>query len=386
MKWLLIVVMLGLVLTGCERKPDTFQKMVQQLDKTEKDIRERQDKMRQKVREFNATHPEGSRIDTTSIESMVLDPAQVETLNRMLSEEKDVSYRGLLTEVVDTQKQINQLQEQVRQLQAQLPAPYTIKAGDSHYDVSLRFLKENQNLTDKEARELVDKTALVEELAPGMQIWMLYKDEVFGSYVTQGTALISPGKAQRRAKQRVAKKIETLTGERDIARVRVDSLREVQDMLDERILFLRNEEGRLQSEIAALSKEREEALTRVNISEKQRQMLETQLNSVFYEVDTLDRFKKNRTIDDPLFGSPHVKSLRNVRFSKSQDLRENSVLTFEARAFPGLKKIKDVDVFPTTLNMGEDFIVSYEGDGARAFVKIVKPEAFAGQKVLFALE
>lgn len=385
MKPLLITLLLGILLAGCESKPDTFQGMVQQLDKTEKDIRERQEKMHQSIREYNAAHPGGSRIDTTSVENMGLDQAQVETLNRMLTEEKDVSYRGLLTEVVTTQKQIEQLQDQVRQLQTQLPAPYVVQRGDSHHEVSLRFLMENHGLSEQEAREVVDKTALVDDLAPGMKIWMLYKDDELGTYVTQGTASISPGRAQRRSRQRVAKKIETLTGERNVARSQVDSLRDIQEALAERILFLRSEESRLQSDIAALGKEKEEALAKGAVSEKQRLMLESQLNSVFYEVDTLERFKKNGIITDPLFGSPRVRSLRNLRFARSHDLRESMTLTFEARAFPGLAKIKQVDVFPSTLRPGEDFTVSYEADGARASVKIIKSDTFAGQKVMFAL-
>ena len=106
MRYLCIVMVIGLIFTGCQTKPNNFQEMVEQLDKTERDIREKQDKIRQTVREYNAAHPGESRIDTTSIERMVLDPSQSETLNRMLKDEKDVSYRGLLTEVVDSQRYV----------------------------------------------------------------------------------------------------------------------------------------------------------------------------------------------------------------------------------------------------------------------------------------
>lgn len=385
MRYLIIILTLGLFIAGCERKLNEFQDLVKQLDEAEKDIRTRQEEMRRMVREYNAAHPEGSRIDTTSIEMLALDPEQAETLNRMLNSEKDVSYRGLLEEIVATRRQIGTLQKRIRALQEQLPAPYTVQPGDTHYSVSMRFLMENHGLTADEAHNVVEKTALVEELHPGFQIWMLYQDGLFGTYVTQGTAPESPGRAQRRARERIARTIQTLTGERDMARTKADSLQELQDNLAERILFLQNEESRLLSEIAALQDARDEALARIEISEQQRRELETRLNSVFYEVETKKRWEEMNVIDDPLFGGPRVKSLTNVAFSKAHDLRESDTLVFEAGAFPPLKQIKRIDLFPRSFKYGEEYIVTLEADGARASVTFLKPEAFAGQKIIFAV-
>lgn len=382
-KYLCIAVIAGFVLAGCGRKLDTFQQMVQELDEAEKDIRSRQDEIRTMIQEYNAAHPDAQKIDASSIETMVMKPEEVETLNQMLANEQDVSYKGLVTEIVESHNQIRALQDRVRQVQQELPAPYTVQVGDTHSGVSINYLMENHGLSRQEAGNVVEKTALVEELYVGFQIWMLYKDGMFGTYVTQGTAPVSPGRAQQQAKQRIARKIDVITGERDYARVQADSLQELHDTLQERIVFLRNEENRLQMDIASLQASRDEAMVRVEMSEQQRKALETQLNSIYYEVDTLDGWKRKKVIADPLFGSPRVRSLATVQFSQSQDLRENNMVMFDSRSFPELRQIKRIDVFPRSFKEGEEYVVSVEGD--RAYFKILKPDAFAGQKVIFAL-
>ena len=384
-KHICLAVIISLVLTGCERKLDTFQQLVQELDETEKEIRVRQDEIREMVHNYNASHPDGDQVDAFNIERMLLDPDEVDLLNRMLENEQDVSYRGLLSEIVDDHTQIIALQERLRRLQDQLPAPYTVQVGDTHRDVSLRYLMENHKMPIREAREVIDKTALVEEMYTGYQIWMLYQNGVFGSYVTQGTASVSPGRAQRQAKQRVARKIEALTDERDVARIQADSLQELHDTLRERLIFLRNEESRLQTEIAVLKQAHDTATARVEMSEQQRQMLEARLNSIFYEVDTMDRWKEKKVIADPLFGSPRVKSLAGVQFSQSHDLRENKILTFDLRDFPELKRFKQVDLFPRSFKAGQEYVASFDDDGDYVYVKILKPDVFAGQKIIFAL-
>lgn len=379
-----LVSLAALVLTGCERKLDTFQQLVKQLDEAEQEIRTRREEVQQKIEDYNAGHPE-RKIDPSSLEQMALDPRQAEALNQLLSNEQDVSYRGLLSEIVAVNGQVSALQEHILDLQDQLPAPYTVQVGDTHQDVSVRYLVENHGLAPREARGIADDAALVEELYVGFQIWMLYRDGVFGTYVTRGTAKVSPGRAQRQARQRVARTIETLTDERNFARSEADSIQELHDNLQERILFLRAEESRLQTEIASLAHSRDKAVAMVEFSEQQRAKLEERVNSVFYAVDTMKNWKDKKVIADPFFASPRVRSLERVLFENTQDLRANKIVTFDLRDYPQLKKFKRVDLFPRSFKAGQEYIVSYNEDRDQAFVKLLKPDVFSGQKLIFAL-
>ncbi|MEE2710531.1 MAG: hypothetical protein VYA69_13150 [Gemmatimonadota bacterium] len=379
-----LISLAALVLTGCERKLDTFQQLVKQLDEAEQEIRTRREEVQQKIQDYNAAHPE-RKIDPSSLEQMALDPRQAEALNQLLSDEQDVSYRGLLSEIVAVNGQVSALQEHVLDLQDQLPAPYTVQVGDTHQDVSVRYLVENHGLAPREARGIADDAALVEELYVGFQIWMLYRDGVFGTYVTRGDAKVSPGRAQRQARQRVTRTIETLTDERNFARSEADSIQELHDNLQERILFLRAEESRLQTEIASLAHSRDKAVAMVEFSEQQRAKLEERVNSVFYAVDTMKNWKDKKVISDPFFASPRVRSLERVLFENTQDLRANKIVTFDLRDYPQLKKFKRVDLFPRSFKAGQEYVVSYNEDRDQAFVKLLKPDVFSGQKLIFAL-
>ena len=81
-----LVSLAALVLTGCERKLDTFQQLVKQLDEAEQEIRTRREEVQQKIEDYNAGHPE-RKIDPSSLEQMALDPRQAEALNQLLSNE-----------------------------------------------------------------------------------------------------------------------------------------------------------------------------------------------------------------------------------------------------------------------------------------------------------
>jgi hypothetical protein len=377
-------VLIALLILGCQSKLDSFQQLVKELDEVEQEIRLRRDAVSEKIQDFNESNPDRT-IDPSSLERLALDPGEAETLSQMLGAERDVSYRGLLSEIVTVNGRVRGLRERIIELQDQLPAPYLVERGDTHQAVSERYLIENHGLTPREAGEIIQDAALVEELHVGFQVWLLYRDGIFGTYVTQGRASASPGRAQRQARQRVVRTIETLTGERDMARTEADSLQELHDNLQERILFLRAEEDRLQTAISTLDQVVTEAAARVVRGEKQREILEAKLNSVYYAVDSMDGWKERKVIVDPFFGSPRVRSLDRVKFEHAQDLRQDRIVTFDLRDYPSLKQFKKVDVFPRSFKADEQYVVSFSEDGDRAFVKLLSPAVFSGQKLIFAL-
>ncbi len=384
-----IFVLLSMTLImGCATEIENFEELVERLNETEQEIRARQDEIQTTIATYIETHPE-DQVDAESLTNMALNPDHEAVLNEMLASEADVSYRGLVQEIVDTRGEVAELQQDMQALRDDLPAPYTVQRGDSHLQVALEYLMENHGLMAAEARDAVEQTALVENLNVGNQVWLLYKDGILGSYVTQGTADTSPGRAQRIARARINRKIATLTDERDEAQARsafiADSLNQVKDMLEERIVFLRSEEERLNGQIAMLSEARDEALAQRDMEEQAKLEAEMKLNSIFFAANTMDHWKDSMVIKDPFFGGPRVESLTGVDFSQSQDLREGTVLTIERSAFPSLDRIKKVDVFPRSFRDGQDYVVAFHPSGERVSIELLTPENFAGQNVLFAL-
>ena len=387
MRGIFVLLSMALIM-GCATEIETFEELVERLDATEQEIRARQDEIQTTISQYNETHPE-NQVDAESLTNMALNPDHEAVLNEMLATEADVSYRGLVQEIIDTRGEVAELQQEMQDLRDDLPAPYTVQRGDSHLQVALEYLMENHGLSAAEARDAVEQTALVESLNVGNQVWLLYMDGMLGTYVTQGTADMSPGRAQRIARARINRRITTLSDERDAAQARAafiaDSLNQVKDMLEERIVFLRSEEERLNGQIAMLSEARDEALAQRDMEEQAKLEAEMKLNSIFYAVNTMDHWKDSRVIKDPFFGGPRVESLSGVGFSQSQDLREGTVLTIELSAFPSLKSIKKVDVFPRTFRDGQDYVVAFHPSGERVSIELLAPDNFTGQNVLFAL-
>ena len=387
MRGILALLSMTLIM-GCATEIETFEELVERLDATEQEIRAKQEEIQATIKQYNETHPE-SQVDAESLTSMALNPDHEAVLNEMLASEADVSYRGLVQEIVDTRGKVAELQQEMQALRDDLPAPYTVQRGESHLQVALQYLMENHSLSAAEARDAVEQTALVESLNVGNQVWLLYKDGILGTYVTQGTADMSPGRAQRIARARINRKISTLTDERDSAQARAvfvaDSLNQVKDMLEERIVFLRSEEERLNGQIDMLTEARDEALTQRDIEEQAKLEAESKLSSIFFAVNTMDHWKDTRVIKDPFFGGPRVESLAGVAFSNSQDLREGTVLTIERTGFPSLKRIKKVDVFPRTFRDGQDYVVAFHPSGDKVSIELLVPDNFSGQNVLFAL-
>ena len=387
MRGILVLLSMTLVM-GCATEIETFEELVERLNTTEQEIRARQDEIQTTIARYIETNPE-RRVDAESLTIMALNPDHEAVLNEMLASEADVSYRGLVQEILDTRSEVSELQQEMQALRDDLPAPYTVQRGDSHLQVSLEYLMENHGLSAAEARDAVEQTALVENLNVGNQIWLLYKDGILGTYVTQGTSDLSPGRAQRIARARINRRIATLTDERDEAQARAafvaDSLGQVKDMLEERIVFLRSEEERLNGQIAMLAEARDEALAQRDMEEQAKLEAEMKLNSIFYAVNTMDHWKDSMVIKDPFFGGPRVESLSGVDFSQSQDLREGTVLTIERSAFPSLDRIKKVDVFPRSFRDGQDYVVAFHPSGERVTIELITPANFAGQNVLFAL-
>lgn len=72
-----------------------------------------------------------------------------------------------------------------------------------------------KKLEKKRAMELVERTALFDELVPGFKVWNFYTGDEYGTSVTQGTARISPNTLIRSAKKKLVDARDEAISERD---------------------------------------------------------------------------------------------------------------------------------------------------------------------------
>ena len=162
------------------------------------------------IREFNNSRPESEQFDITSMDTLMGAPERT-LLKAMFAEERDISYNGLLKTIVEKNDAIGELKKNIDELASQLPRPYLVQKGDTHYEIVVNYLMTAHGLNKKDAGAVANKTALIDDILPGNQVWLMYKDGVVGSYVTQGDARISPMKVIRLAKMRMIEKAKTIS-------------------------------------------------------------------------------------------------------------------------------------------------------------------------------
>ena len=356
--------------------------LVDRLDDLHKQIDSRQESIAEAVRNFNTTHP-NDPIKVDDVKALKLKDLQQQILQRMVKSEKDISYQGLLDEIGRQDGEISRLNNDMAAIQARLPEPVETKKGDTHYNLSYKFLTERKGLPPEKAKEILDKMAVVEDIVPGFQVWMMYDEtsNVFGSFVTQGTASISPRRAQLRSQQARRAMFRKEQVARKEAEQKVEALSSEKAELEQGVQQMERTASELQAQVSATQKEKEDAQRRAEESERKRLATERRLNSFVYAVGNLDTFKKNGVVK----GGQVVATGEDL-FAESLDLRSEVTVSLSA-GDAGLGRIGSVKVFPSSLKKGRDYEIAYASDRQRATVEILNKEAFLGaRRVVFGIE
>ena len=347
--------------------------LVERLDGLQNQIDVRQRAIAESVRDFNATHPN----DRIEIESAIqLKDLQQQILQRMVHAERDVSYQGLLDEIGRQGGEISRLNNEIAAIRSRLPEPIEVREGDTHYGLSLKYLNENRGLPQEEAEAILNEFAMVEDLVSGFQVWMIYDktSDLFGSFVTQGSAPISPRRAQTRSKRALFAKIERAE--------------ELAGVLSSQKLGLEKEVDRmelvasdLQAHLNVVQWERDRAQRLAEARERERQAVERRHNSFFYAVGKFDEFKKNGVVK----GGRIVPANEDL-FVNSVDLRSEKMLSFSAED-AGFRRIGSVKIVPSTLKNRKHYKINYSTDRQNATIEIVDKDAFIRERrVLFGLK
>ncbi len=87
---------------------------------------------------------------------------------------------------------VNSLREKIDSIENSLKNPHKVKRGDSHWKISYNYLTKQAGLEKEQARDLLRRTALVDNIIPGFFTFNLYYDDVFLTTLTLGEAKISP--------------------------------------------------------------------------------------------------------------------------------------------------------------------------------------------------
>lgn len=178
-------------------KMKQMEETVQQIQQLESSIQEKQNEVFSVLNDYKKKTGE----DLPEVNIMNLSPEQKKVLEEKIKNEKDVSIKSLLQDILDKNNDIQNLNAKVQELEALLPKPHLVEKGENHYQIAMNFLLNEKGVDKARAMELVERTALFEPIVPGFKVWNFYAEDEYGTFITQGSAPISPNQIQRKVKK-----------------------------------------------------------------------------------------------------------------------------------------------------------------------------------------
>ncbi len=357
--------------SGCERKTPQ-EKEIQDLTKKAAEL----DKLNQQAAtvggaQNQALKQAGAGDVKLSAETMQLSEDQKKVLEERIKAEKNSSYAALLQEVIDKDKEVKELNEKIAKLRAILPRPDIAKSGDSHIDMAVKFLTKKKGISKEEAFKLVSRVSLEEKLAPGFEVYHFYSNGVYGTWVAQGKATISPNELKKAEREKIE-------GERDTATAAAEKLQE-------EVADLMAQKKKVQEDIAALQGEKEkmqkdmEAMSATNEAQK------AKLNSLHYVVGNRKELEKSGVIVVPVFAKDRAgEKWSDSVFNKSLDLRSTDSITFNAAEL-NLGSIGKVSVIPGSIEKDKHYSLTIAADKKSAVIKFLVKDRFKNEKIVFAV-
>jgi len=226
---LVLILLVAMFSCGPKESPTISGQMkeVQKIAKLEKQINEKQEKLNQMIRQYVK---DGGK-DLGLVVDQSLGPEQRAVLEKKLQNEEGIGYKDLISDILKQQKDIEDLKVQIQDLEKKLPTPVLVNRGDRHFDIAMNYLTKEKGLDEATAKKLVYQTNIMDELVPGFKVWNFYDNGVYGTFVTQGDAAVSPyGVIQAAKKKLVTEKNEAISQKEVLQKRRQPFLSRLQNL------------------------------------------------------------------------------------------------------------------------------------------------------------
>jgi hypothetical protein len=348
-------------------KMKQMEETVQQIQKLEAGIQEKQNEVFTVLGEYKKKTGQ----DLPEINIMNLSPEQKKVLEDKIKNEKDVSIKSLLQDILDKNNDIQNLNARLQELEAMLPKPHVVEKGENHYQIAMNFLLNEKGVDKTRAMELVERTALFEPIIPGFKVWNFYAEDEYGTFITQGSAPISPNQIQRRIKKE-------LVDAKDKAVA-------AKEQLESDITEMEARRNELISQLDLLNQEKQNMLTRMSDLTGQNLEMQTALNSVYYAMDLRRNLTEKGIIKGGFLRSTKLQKVDFTMFDRSLDLRGDAKIIASAADFQ-LSRIKDVTIYPSYFKLDTDFTVELDEAGQKLTITILDVKRFKSEKIAIAIE
>ncbi len=348
-------------------KMKQMEETVQQIQQLESSIQEKQNEVFNVLSEYKKKTGE----ELPEINIMNLSPEQKKVLEEKIKNEKDVSIKSLLQDILDKNSDIQNLNARVQELETLLPKPHMVEKGENHYQIAMDFLLNEKGVDKARAMELVERTALFEPIVPGFKIWNFYAEDEYGTFITQGTAPISPNQIQRKVKKELVDAKDKAIAEKE----------QLQSDITE--MELRRTE--LISQLDLLNQEKQNMLAKMSDLNDQNQEMQTALNSVYFAMGLRKNLTEKGVIKGGFLRATKLQKVDTTLFDRSLDLRGDPRITVDASDLQ-LAKIKDIAIYPGYFKEGVDYKVEFDETRQNAAITFLNARKFMSEKIAIAIE
>jgi len=323
--------------------------------------------MKEEQAEYIALAKQFEEATGQSLKGIELSRREGEILRKKLENEEDVSYSGLIRDILAKQERIDELRAEMEEIKSRLPLPVTVSRGDTHYGIAMDYLTNQIGLSEEEARKAIEKALITDRIVPGHEIWNFYENGVYGTAVTQGTAKVSPYFLNVQYERKI-------TSERDEAQELATHLQAELEILEHQRDELTAELEELEMRHVAVVAERDE-LHDENVE------METHMLSAHYYVDTQSNLRQEGIVK---VGGKRIKDYDPSLFIYSIDLRQDDNIVLAAGAF-GKNAINGAELLPNDLFIkNQDYTVD-TSDRSRCRIQLYNLEKFENQNFVVVL-
>jgi hypothetical protein len=347
-------------------KTTRMKKMAVKIGKLEVEVRKKQNELINLLK----TYSQKTNTPPPVLNKLGLSDEEKKILENKIINQKDVSIESLLKDILNKNNEISRLKIEMEKREALLPKAHIVTGEETHYQIALDFLMNEKKVERERALKLVEETILFAPLIPGFRVWNFYSGDEFGTFVTQGTAYVSPIEFRKSPETYLNDLEEKLT-------TKINNLRSVKDQLEFQINNLRYEKKEMIKKLSYLGIR--------NIE------LQKDLNSLFYTVDSEENLIKrgiiikSKILGIVRLGPPKLKEILPRYFDQQIDLREKNIIEINVRQLK-LKKIKKITLHPRFYKRGSDYEVKIEEDKLEAAITILAVDKFRGERIVISIE
>lgn len=344
---------------GTSAEIQQMTELTQEVQGMENEIKQKENQIFKNMNEYK----DKTGGQSLGVNTLNLNDEEKKLLEQRIADEKDNSVKSLLQDILEKNKEIQDLKEQITEIEKKLPVPHVVKKGESHFKIAMDFLVNEKGVEKKRAQELIEKTALLDTLVPGFKIYNFYTGEEYGTAVTQGTAPVSPNTIIRQAKKQLVDARDEAISQRDQLATEIQELEAKRD--------------EILSQLETLTQEKESLMGKVS-------ELNLEVNSFYYLIDTEKNLKNSEILKGGFLRSTKLKDISPELFKKSMDLRANTQITISGAEL-GIEKIKSIAIFPKLFIENTDYSIEIAPDKLTATFTILSVPKFKNQRLVISI-